>query len=75
MGMKITSMPIILSGGMNMKAWQTNRSWSGDGAFKVRSDLLSQKIGKTDDWLAALNLCTTIPKQINPLSVLPVKIP
>ncbi len=46
-----------------------------DGAFKVRSDLLSQKIGKTDDWLAALNLCTTIPKQINPLSVLPVKIP
>ena len=40
-----------------------------DGAFKVRSDLLSQKIGKTDDWLAALNLCTTIPKQINPLSV------
>ena len=46
-----------------------------DGGFKVRSDLLSSKIGKTDDWLAALNLNTTIPKNINPLSVLPVKLP
>lgn len=46
-----------------------------DGGFKVRSDLLSSKIGKTDNWLAALNLSTTIPKHINPLEVLPVKIP
>lgn len=27
-----------------------------DGGFKVRTDLLSNKIGKTDNWLAALNL-------------------
>ncbi len=46
-----------------------------DGAFKVKTDLLSDKIGKTDDWLSAINLNTTIPKQINPLSLLPVKIP
>ncbi|MDB5202359.1 MAG: family metallopeptidase [Ferruginibacter sp.] len=46
-----------------------------DGAFKVRTDLLSSKIGKTDDWLAAMNFATTIPRQINPLEVLPVKIP
>jgi hypothetical protein len=46
-----------------------------DGAFKVRTDLYADKVGKTDDWLAALNFSTTIPSGINPLSVLPVKIP
>jgi len=46
-----------------------------DGGFKVRSDLLSNKIGKTDDWLAALNLNTDFPKQINPLQVLPFEVP
>jgi hypothetical protein len=37
--------------------------------------LLAAKIGKTDDWLMALNFNTTVPKNINPLSVLPVQIP
>ena len=46
-----------------------------DGGFKVRTDLLSSKIGKTDDWLAALNLKTDFPKQFNPLQVLPFEIP
>ncbi|HEY1870805.1 MAG TPA: hypothetical protein VGG71_07080, partial [Chitinophagaceae bacterium] len=46
-----------------------------DGFFKVRTDLLSNKIGKTDDWLIALNFTTDIPDKINPLSILPVKIP
>jgi hypothetical protein len=46
-----------------------------DGGFKVRTDLLSQKIGKTDDWLMALNFNSTIPDKWNPLSRLPVKIP
>ena len=46
-----------------------------DGFFKVRSDLLSSKIGKTDDWLSAVNLTTSIPKSINPLELLPIKIP
>ena len=46
-----------------------------DGFFKVRTDLLSSKIGKTDDWLCALNFTTTIPKKINPLELLPFKIP
>jgi hypothetical protein len=46
-----------------------------DGGFKVRSDLLASKIGKTDNWLAAINLNTSIPRKINPLSVLPVRIP
>lgn len=46
-----------------------------DGAFKVRSDLLANKIGKTDNWLAAANFVTGFPKKINPLEVLPIKIP
>ncbi len=38
-----------------------------DGGFKVRSDLLSSKIGKTDNWLTALNLTSDFPKELNPL--------
>lgn len=46
-----------------------------DGAFKVKTDFLSNKVGKTDDWLGAINLTSTIPNSINPFSLLPVKIP
>jgi hypothetical protein len=46
-----------------------------DGGFKVRTDLLASKIGKTDDWLTAINISTNIPDNINPLSVMPIKIP
>lgn len=46
-----------------------------DGGFKVRTDLLSNKIGKTDDWLVAANFSSPIPRAINPLSVLPFKLP
>jgi hypothetical protein len=46
-----------------------------DGGFKIRTDLLASKIGKTDNWLAAVNFNTTVPGNINPLSLLPVKIP
>jgi hypothetical protein len=40
-----------------------------DGAFKVRTDLLADKVGRTDDWLVALNFSSTIfagvlPKEI-----------
>jgi hypothetical protein len=46
-----------------------------DGGFKIRTDLLGNRVGVSDDWLAALNLNTSIPKNLNPLSVLPIKIP
>jgi hypothetical protein len=46
-----------------------------DGGFKVRTDLLASKVGKTDEWLMALNLNSTVPDKINPLALLPVKIP
>lgn len=46
-----------------------------DGGFKVRTDLLSSKVGKTDNWLMAFNLAVDVPKNINPLQVLPLHIP
>ncbi len=46
-----------------------------DGFFKVRTDLLANKIGKTDRWLMALNLDASLPDKINPLAVLPIRIP
>jgi hypothetical protein len=46
-----------------------------DGAFKVRTDLLADKVGKTDNWLIAANFTSTIPDAINFLNLLPVKIP
>jgi len=46
-----------------------------DGGFKIRSDLLAEPIGKTDDWLIASNFTSSIPSSINPLSLLPVNIP
>lgn len=45
-----------------------------DGGFKVRTDLLNNKVGTSDDWLVALNLNTDIPRKLNPLSILPVDI-
>jgi hypothetical protein len=39
-----------------------------DGAFKIRTDLLGDKVGRTDDWLMALNLSSTITNKI-PLKV------
>lgn len=46
-----------------------------DGGFKVRTDLLGDKVGKTDDWLIAANFSTSIPSGLNPLTLLPIKIP
>ncbi|HPZ86726.1 MAG TPA: hypothetical protein PLQ32_01395 [Flavihumibacter sp.] len=55
--------------------WQSQQIMERDGFFKVRTDLLNSKIGKTDDWLAAVNMRTDIPDGINPLSLLPVRVP
>lgn len=46
-----------------------------DGAFKVRTDLLSEKVGKTDNWLATMNFTLDVPDRLNPLQALPIKIP
>lgn len=46
-----------------------------DGGFKVRTDFLANKIGKTDNWLVAVNFSTDIPDQINILRILPFTVP
>jgi hypothetical protein len=46
-----------------------------DGGFKVKTDLLASPVGQTDDWLISTNLASTIPSAINPLDLLPFKIP
>jgi hypothetical protein len=47
-----------------------------DGAFKVRTDLLAEKVGKSDDWLTAVNLTMDVPDKLNILRAIPVvKIP
>jgi len=56
-------------------SWGSQQIMIRDGGFKVRTELLNNKIGKTDDWLIAGNFTTDIPKKINPLEVLPFKIP
>lgn len=38
-----------------------------DGGFKVRTDLLSNKYGRSDNWLTAVNFASSIPKAIFPL--------
>jgi len=46
-----------------------------DGFFKVGTPMLNNPVGKTDDWLLALNLWGDIPDEVNPLKVLPFKVP
>lgn len=55
--------------------WRSQQVMERDGFFKVNTDLLGNKIGKTDDWLMSANLSSDLPDNINPLSILPVKIP
>lgn len=62
-------------GRTNFDGFSNQQIMQRDGFFKVRTDLLSNKIGKTDDWLVALNLNSTIPDEINILKKLPLEIP
>ncbi len=55
--------------------WKSQQMQIRDGGFKVQTALRSPKVGKTDRWLAAINLHTTLPDQINPLAILPVTLP
>ncbi len=57
------------------EGWMSQQMMRRDGFFKTNTDLLSNKVGKTDDWLVALNFEADIPEKFNPLSVLPIKIP
>lgn len=58
------------------EGWQSQQIMERDGFFKVNTELLGNKVGKTDDWLMAFNFTSDIPQQLNPLSVLhiPLKV-
>jgi hypothetical protein len=55
--------------------WMSQQVMERDGFFKVNTDLLGDKVGKTDDWLTSLNLVSDVPENINPLRVLPFRVP
>ena len=55
--------------------WRGQQIAIRDGGFKVRTDLLGDKVGRSDNWLVAANFTTDVPDNLNILSVLPVKIP
>ena len=57
------------SGGLSQQIMQR------DGFFKVSTPLLSDAIGKTDNWLLSLNLSGDIPDEINPFNALPFSLP
>jgi len=63
------------TGRNEFSGWMSQQIMTRDGGFKVRTDLKSDKIGKTDNWLTAVNLSTTIPNKYNPLALLPVRVP
>ena len=44
-----------------------------DGGLKIRTDLFQGLQGRSDNWIASMNLATTLPKGLFPV-VLPVKI-
>jgi hypothetical protein len=44
-----------------------------DGNLKIRTDIFQDLQGRSDDWIAAINLSTSIPKKILPLPF-PIKI-
>ncbi|MCE3282502.1 MAG: hypothetical protein K0Q66_1239, partial [Chitinophagaceae bacterium] len=44
-----------------------------DGNLKIRTDIFQDLQGRSDDWIAAVNLSTTIPKKLLPIPV-PLKV-
>ncbi len=47
-------------GRSEFQGWMSQQIMIREGGFKVRTDLLGNKIGRTDQWLAALNFNSTL---------------
>ncbi|MFO0415627.1 MAG: hypothetical protein ACK50E_08225, partial [Bacteroidota bacterium] len=62
-------------GRSEFEGWRSQQMAMRDGGFKVSTDLLANKTGRTDNWLIAMNFVSDIPDQLNILNVLPFKIP
>lgn len=48
------------------EGWMQQQMVIRDGGFRIRTDLLNQKVGKSDQWLTAINATSTIPQAMNP---------
>ena len=59
------------AGRNEFSGWKSQQIMERDGAFHVRTDLLADKVGKTDNWLLALNLTSSFPPELDPLAFLP----
>lgn len=55
--------------------WKSQQVMERDGFFKVNTNLLSNKIGKSDNWIMSVNLASDLPDNVNPLRILPITIP
>ena len=53
-------------GRSEFEGFESQQIMMRDGGFKVRTDLLSDKVAKTDDWLIATNFTTSIPNGVLP---------
>jgi len=59
----------------DFEGWRSKQVMQRDGFFKVNTQQNADQVGRTDNWLMALNISGNIPNQYNPLSVLPIKLP
>ena len=51
------------------EGWQSQQMMERDGFFKVNTELLGNKVGKTDDWLMALNLVSDVGHNVLPFKI------
>lgn len=57
------------------QGWMSQQIIERDGFFKVYTPMRSEPVGKSDNWLAAINLTADIPGNIDPFAKLPFKVP
>ncbi|TAE68522.1 MAG: M1 family peptidase, partial [Bacteroidetes bacterium] len=48
----------------DFEGWNSQQLMERDGFFKVGTDLLATKVGRSDDWLLATNLVADIPERL-----------
>ncbi len=53
--------------------WESQQMMVRDGALKIRTDIFQGLQGRSEDWITAINLTTTIPAQILP-KFIPLKL-
>jgi hypothetical protein len=55
--------------------WMSQQVMRRDGFFKVNTNLLGDQVGRSDDWLIAVNASGNLPDAINVFKIFPVELP